>query len=164
MGPTCNVWPCVSLSDAFYSLLVVRTPSSLFTFLFACFLKIYPRVTGFKLFEELVNCLSVLLTAINFLAASVVAAIAKLSTSSGAEQFISLIFDNCFLLSSTGTELVESSYFESTRIKMWSKLSRSSFDEFVFMADSWTCLTRLRRAESIFFLVLSMLFTFAEPV
>jgi hypothetical protein len=126
----------LSLKDAFYSLLVVRTPSS-FTFLFACFLKIWPRVTGFKLFEEFVSYLSVLLTAIIFLAASPVDAIpAELSTSSGAEPVSSLILESYFLLSKMGTELVESSCFESTRIKIWSRLSKSSFEEFVLIADS----------------------------
>lgn len=114
----------------------------LFRCLEACFLKIWPLVTGLKLFEEFVNGLSELFTSTSF----------RLTTmtlsSSGAEPVSSLK-----VLSAFSIEPCDSIYCESTLVRIPSRPIRSSKLDTPSLAS--ISLIRSRLADSIRFLTVS---------
>lgn len=124
----------------------------------AYFRKICPRVIGFKLLDELVICLSVLLTATSFLLPSFMSEIiATFDASNSGADSVTFILLVCVR---TGALVAVSNLLLLLFMLIWSKCSKSSLDEFVLIV-SLICCIRLLLAESSFFFVLLIFLTLA---
>ena len=114
--------------DPFYSF----DPYSSY-FLGAYFLNIWPLVIGLRLLDELVIYLSVLLTATSFLLPSLMSDI--IATDEGSNSGADSVTFICFVWESTGALVAVSNFTLLSLMFIYSKLSKSSLDEFVFIVS-----------------------------